>query len=82
MKTIKTDVFFESIIKKLKDDFKLVGIYPLYPLYPFFLPIKGLKILIDKLKNYLKQDMSELIDYSDALQRLFCIFDEMEKDNA
>jgi flagellum-specific ATP synthase len=38
--------------------------------------------IIDRLKNYLRQDMNELIDYSDALQGLFCIFDEMEKDNA
>jgi flagellum-specific ATP synthase len=38
--------------------------------------------MIDRLKDFMKQDMQELIDYADALQGLFCIFDEAEKENA
>jgi len=38
--------------------------------------------IVDRLKKYLRQDMSELIDYTDALQELFCIFEETEKENA
>jgi flagellum-specific ATP synthase len=38
--------------------------------------------VIDKLKNYLKQDMNEMIDYADAVQGLYFIFSETEKENA
>ncbi|MBI5099313.1 MAG: FliI/YscN family ATPase [Nitrospirae bacterium] len=38
--------------------------------------------LIDKLKNYLRQNMNEHIDFADSLQALYFIFDEMEKVNA
>ena len=44
----KSDAFFDSIIKKLEgaDKYKVVGIYPLNP------STLGLKIFIDKLKNW------------------------------
>jgi flagellum-specific ATP synthase len=38
--------------------------------------------LIDRLKNYLRQNMNEHIDFADSVQGLYCIFDEMEKVNA
>jgi flagellum-specific ATP synthase len=38
--------------------------------------------LIEKMKAYLRQDMNEFIDFSDSLQALYCIFDEMEKEHA
>jgi flagellum-specific ATP synthase len=38
--------------------------------------------IIDRLKNYLKQDMNELIDFADSVQGLYFIFDETEKVNA
>jgi flagellum-specific ATP synthase len=38
--------------------------------------------IIERLKDYLKQDMNELIDFSDSVQELHFIFDEAEKDNA
>ncbi len=38
--------------------------------------------IIDKLKNYMKQDMNELIDFADSLQGLYFIFDETEKVDA
>lgn len=37
--------------------------------------------IIDRLKSYLKQDMNEHIDYPNALQGMYCIFDEMEMSN-
>ena len=43
----KSDVFFDSIFKKLKDRYMLIGTYPLS-----FLSSRGLKIFIDKLKNW------------------------------
>lgn len=38
--------------------------------------------LIERLKAYLKQDMRELIDFTDSVQGMFGIFDEMENENA
>ncbi|RJQ22417.1 MAG: FliI/YscN family ATPase [Nitrospiraceae bacterium] len=38
--------------------------------------------LIERLKNYLKQDMSEFIDFADSLQGLYFIFDGMESEHA
>ncbi|HDH53290.1 MAG TPA: flagellum-specific ATP synthase FliI, partial [Nitrospirae bacterium] len=38
--------------------------------------------IIERLKNYLRQDMNDLVDYADAVQGLYSIFDEMEKENA
>jgi flagellum-specific ATP synthase len=38
--------------------------------------------LIEHLKNYIKQDMGEVIDYADSLQALYSIFDEMEREHA
>ncbi len=38
--------------------------------------------IIDMLNSYLRQDTNEMIDYADALQSLFFIFDEAEKANA
>ncbi len=38
--------------------------------------------IIDKLKNYLRQDMNKLIDYADSVQGLYFLFDETEKENA
>ena len=38
--------------------------------------------LIDRLKNYLRQNMNEHIDFADSVQGLYCIFDELEKVNA
>jgi flagellum-specific ATP synthase len=38
--------------------------------------------MIDRIRNYLRQDITELIDYSDSLQELFCIFDDTEKADA
>lgn len=38
--------------------------------------------LIDKLKNYLRQDMNAHVDFADSIQSLYFIFDEMEKGNA
>jgi len=37
--------------------------------------------IIDRLKSYLKQDMYELINFANAVQGMYCIFDEMEKVN-
>lgn len=37
--------------------------------------------IIDRLKGYLRQDMNELIDFTDAAQGLYCIFDETETDD-
>ncbi len=36
----------------------------------------------DRMKAYLRQDVDDLIDYTDAMQGLYLIFDEMEKANA
>lgn len=38
--------------------------------------------IIDKLKGYLRQDMRECIDYADSLQRLYFLFEDMEKEHA
>jgi flagellum-specific ATP synthase len=38
--------------------------------------------LIDKLRNYLRQNMNEHIDFADSVQGLYFIFDEMGKANA
>ncbi len=38
--------------------------------------------IIDKLRDYLTQDMHELIDFADAVQGLYLIFEEMEMENA
>ncbi len=38
--------------------------------------------IIERLKKYLKQDMNELIDYADAVQGLYLMFDETGKVNA
>jgi flagellum-specific ATP synthase len=38
--------------------------------------------IIERLRNYLRQDMNDLVDYTDSMQGLYSIFDEMEKDNA
>ncbi len=38
--------------------------------------------LVDKLNNYLRQDTNEMIDYADALQSLYFIFDEADKGNS
>jgi flagellum-specific ATP synthase len=38
--------------------------------------------IIDRLKSYLKQDMNSLIDYTDSMQGLYSIFDQMEQENA
>ena len=38
--------------------------------------------IIERLKNYLRQDMNDLVDYADATQGLYSLFDEMEKENA
>ena len=38
--------------------------------------------LIDKLRNYLRQNMNEHIDFADSVQGLYFIFDEMGKVNA
>ncbi len=38
--------------------------------------------IFDRLKSFLRQDMNELIDYTNALQSMYCIFDEMEKESA
>jgi len=37
--------------------------------------------IIDRLKSYLKQDMYEHINFANAVQGMYCIFDEMEKAN-
>ena len=37
--------------------------------------------LIERIKSYLKQDMHNLIDYSDSLQGLYCIFDEVASES-
>ncbi len=36
----------------------------------------------DRLREYLKQDMNDTIDFADSLQGLYLVFDEMEKENA
>ena len=38
--------------------------------------------LVDKLRNYLRQNMNEHIDFADSVQSLYFIFDEMGKVNA
>lgn len=38
--------------------------------------------IIERLRSYLRQDMNDLVDYSDSMQGLYSIFDEMEKVNA
>jgi flagellum-specific ATP synthase len=38
--------------------------------------------VIDGLRKYLRQDMNEMIDYADAVQALYIVFDEMEGENA
>ena len=38
--------------------------------------------IVEKLKNYMKQDMNERIDYPDSMQGLYAIFDSLEKINA
>lgn len=38
--------------------------------------------IIDRLRSYLRQDMNDLVDYTDSMQGLYSIFDEMEKGNA
>jgi flagellum-specific ATP synthase len=38
--------------------------------------------LIDRLKNYLRQDMHSHIEFADSIQSLYFIFDETEKGNA
>jgi len=38
--------------------------------------------LIERLRSYLRQDMNDLVDYTDSMQGLYSIFDEMEKGNA
>ncbi|UCD36561.1 MAG: FliI/YscN family ATPase [Nitrospiraceae bacterium] len=37
--------------------------------------------MADRLKNYLKQDMNDLIDYTDSVQGLYALFDQMEKEH-
>ncbi len=37
--------------------------------------------LVEKLNSYLRQDTNEMIDYADALQSLYFIFDEADKGN-
>ncbi len=38
--------------------------------------------IVEKLKNYMKQDMNELIDYPDSIQGLYSIFDAPVKSDA
>ncbi len=38
--------------------------------------------VVDKLKKYLRQDMKELIDYADAVQGLYFLFDQKENIDA
>lgn len=38
--------------------------------------------LVEKLNAYLRQDTNEMIDYADALQSLYFIFDEADKGNS
>lgn len=38
--------------------------------------------MAERLKNYLRQDMNDLIDYTDSVQGLYALFDQMEKDSA
>jgi flagellum-specific ATP synthase len=38
--------------------------------------------IVDRMRSYLRQDMSELINYANAVQGMYCIFDEVEKVNA
>jgi flagellum-specific ATP synthase len=38
--------------------------------------------LVEKLNSYLRQDTNEMIDYADALQSLYFIFDEADKGNS
>ncbi len=66
-----------STYKKFEDMINL-GAYKQGSNYKVDYSIK----IIDRLKNYLKQDMNDLIDYTDSIQGLYSIFDEMEKDNA
>jgi len=37
--------------------------------------------IIERLKNYLRQDMNDLIDYTDSMQGLYSLFDQVEKEN-
>jgi flagellum-specific ATP synthase len=66
-----------SIYKKFEDMINL-GAYKQGSNFKVDYSIK----MIDKIRNYLRQDMTELIDYADSLQGLFCIFDETEKTDA
>jgi len=38
--------------------------------------------MIERLRNYMKQDMDNLIDYADSLQGLYMLFEEMKQQNA
>lgn len=38
--------------------------------------------IIERLKNYLRQDVNERIDYADSIQGLYLIFDDLEHDRA
>ncbi len=66
-----------SIYKKYEDMINL-GAYKQGSNFKVDYSIK----LIERLKHYLKQDMNDLIDFTDSLQGLYAIFDQMEKVNA
>ncbi|MEW6601435.1 MAG: flagellum-specific ATP synthase FliI, partial [Nitrospirota bacterium] len=38
--------------------------------------------IIERLRSYLRQEMNDLVDYTDSIQGLYSIFDEMEKQDA
>lgn len=70
------DKFIEvlSIYKKFEDMINL-GAYKKGSNFKVDYSIK----IIDRLKSYLKQDMDSLIDYTDSVQGLYSIFDQMEQ---
>jgi len=66
-----------STYKKYEDMINL-GAYKLGSNYKVDYSIN----MIERLKNYLKQDMNDRIDYTDSMQGIYSIFDEMEKEDA